>query len=112
MQAYEMRYVPGQIHVTRLRRASSIVAIEGTLTLRYRDESLNWLLDATPINHVRLGEGEGYRLPCDAFVEISTAGKTGAVGAVEPASTAFARCAAWIVNTAIPRWLKLPQPAR
>lgn len=112
MQAYETRYVPGQIHVTRLRRGSSIVAIEGTLRLRYRDESLNWLLDAAPANHVRLDEGDGYRLPCDAFVEISAGGKNAAVGAVEPASTAFARCTAWIVNTAIPRWLKLPLPAR
>lgn len=112
MQAYETRYVPGQIHVVRLRRGSSIVAIEGTLRLRYRDESLNWLLDAAPVSRVRLGDGEGYRLPCDAFVEISTAGQTAAVGAVEPASTAIARCAAWIANAAIPRWLKLPHPAR
>jgi len=80
--------------------------------LRYRDESLNWLLDAAPASRVRLGEGDGYRLSCDAFVEISTAGKTAAVGAIEPASTAFARCAAWIVNAAIPRWLRLPHPAR
>jgi hypothetical protein len=112
MQAYETQYVPGQIHVTRLRRGSSIVAIEGTLRLRYRDASLNWLLDAAPVNRVRLGEGEGYRLPCDAFVEIGAAGKTAALGAVEPASTAFARCAAWIANTAIPRWLRPPLPAR
>lgn len=96
MQAYEMRYIPGQVHTGKLRGGSSIFAIEGTLRLRYRDESLNWLLDAAPLNDLHLGEGERYRLPCDAFVEISAEGRTAAVGAIEPALAGLARYVAWI----------------
>ncbi len=98
MQAYEMRCVPDQIQIAKLRRGSSIVAVEGTLRLRYRDGSLNWLLDAAPVNDLRLGEGEQYRLPCNAFVEIRATGKTAAVGAIEPTSTALARCAEWLAG--------------
>jgi len=98
MRAYEMRYVPGQIHTVKLRGGSSIVAMEGALKLRYRDASLNWLLDAAPTNNLRLGEGEQYRLPCDAIVEICAEGTSAAGGAIEPASTGLARCSAWIAR--------------
>ena len=98
MQAYEMRYVPGHIHTTRLRGGCSIIAMQGTLRLRYRDASLSWLLDAAPANDLRLGEGEQYRVPCDAIVEISAEGKTSAVGAIEPALPALTRYAAWVAT--------------
>ena len=98
MQAYETRYVPGRIHTGKLRAGSTILALEGTLRLRYREESLNWLLDAAPVNGLLVCEGQQYRLPCDAFVEISAEGKTAAVGAIAPALTALGRCAAWIAN--------------
>ena len=98
MQAHEKRYLPGQIHTENLRGGSAIAAIEGTLRLRYRDDSLNWLLDAAPVNELLIGEGDLYRLPCDAFVEISAAGKTAAVGAIEPALTGLACCVAWFAN--------------
>lgn len=98
MQADEIRYDPGQIRTGKLRCDSTIVAIEGALRVRYRDGSLNWLLDAVPVNDLLIREGEQYRLPCDAFVEITAAGKTAAVGSIEPALTALGRCAAWIVG--------------
>lgn len=98
MQAYETQYVPGQIHTGRLGAGSVILAIEGTLRVLYRDESLNWLLDASPVNDLLVCEGERYRLPCEAFVEIAADGKTAAVGVIEPALTTLGRCAAWIAK--------------
>lgn len=67
---YEQRYYPGQIQAFNLKRASTIVALNGLLQLEYHDQSLDWLLNAAPDVSVIVHEGESYVLPYNAFVKI------------------------------------------
>jgi hypothetical protein len=82
METGERQYHPGQIHASRLKRGSVIVAVDGPLRLRYRDESLSWLLALVPPVSVVLAEGEHHVLPYSAFVEIHTEGSTVVEGLV------------------------------
>jgi hypothetical protein len=65
---------PGQVLALNLKRGSALVATDGALRLEYRDQSLDWLLDAAPDSYIRLEDGAQYVLPCNAFVKIQPEG--------------------------------------
>lgn len=94
MQAREAQCFPGQMHTLRLARASSIIALDGTLRLRYRDESLTWLLDATPRIDITLRDGEQHILPFTTFVNMLTEGDQTVKAAFAPAPGTLVRLAA------------------
>ncbi|CAN7616188.1 hypothetical protein LJR230_004468 [Trinickia sp. LjRoot230] len=94
MQASEAQCFPGQMHTLRLDRASAIIALDGPLRLRYRDESLTWLLDAAPCIDITLRDGEQHILPFTTFVNMLTEGEQTVTAALAPAPDTLARLAA------------------
>lgn len=74
MKIIEGQCYPGQVCALNLKRGSILVAKDGALRVEYRDESLDWLLDATPHFSVKLMEGAQHILQCNAFVMILTDG--------------------------------------
>jgi hypothetical protein len=87
MKPFDQPYFPGQTTAAWFKRASAIVALDGTLRLTYRDASLDWLLsDALRVELV-LREGERHVLPYEAFVEISAIGSRAATARIVDLAT-------------------------
>lgn len=74
MKSAEQPCLPGQVLAMRLKRGSALVAKDGALRIDYRDQSLDWLLDAAPDCCVKLEDGAQHVLPCNAFVKIQAEG--------------------------------------
>lgn len=97
--------VPGHIHAASLRRGSTIVAVDGPLTLAYRNASLDWLLPAAPMIVVALDEGDAHVVPYDTFVEMQTTGRTRASVHIECPSPRVAHAWGALLRT-FSRWQK------
>lgn len=82
MAAYQQRYYPGDIYAINLRCGSTIVAIDGTLRVEYRDRSLDWLVDSVPSVSVTVAEGAPHVLACNALVRIRVEGATSVSGLI------------------------------
>lgn len=65
-----LEHCPAQVRQScHLEAGTEIVAIAGTLRLRWHDRSMDGLLDAAPVFALTLHEGESHRLAAPAMVE-------------------------------------------
>ncbi|KQR73809.1 hypothetical protein ASG35_22890 [Burkholderia sp. Leaf177] len=71
---------PGQIHASHQRAGTQFIAIDGALRLIYRDPSLDWLMELSPLFRVDLNAGDAHVFSCNAWVEIDVIGETTTVG--------------------------------
>lgn len=94
MDAQERHYQPQQIQTVHMKRGSAIVAFDGRLRIRYRDESLNWLVDCVPTVSLFLDEGDRHVLPYSTYVEIYVPGVAMVTGLVVSSPTVNSRIAA------------------
>jgi hypothetical protein len=88
METREQRYHPKQTHIFRLKKGSSIVALDGQLEIRHRDDSVSWLLDSAPAVSCLLEEGDCHILCCGGYVEIYAPGTAAVTGLILPPSSA------------------------
>lgn len=86
MKPFSQRYPAGQIQGAWFKRASALVAVDGTVRLTYRDASLDWMLDVAPKVSVLVRPGERHVMPFEAFVEVSAEGPYAVNALIEPAA--------------------------
>lgn len=97
MNLHKQHCVPGQVHAGVYPRAATVIALDGSVKMTYRNISLDWLPGVAPRVALVLGEGERHVLPCTTFVEIESSGRGIAAFAVvdpqpfEPLRGVFAR---------------------
>jgi len=84
MKPFLKRYPDGQIQCAWFKRASALVAVDGTVRVTYRDASLDWMLDAAPKVSVLVRAGERHVMPFEAFVEVSAEGPHAVNVRIEP----------------------------
>lgn len=75
-----VRLHPGQIHASRQRAGTLLIAINGPLRLTYRDPSLDWLMVLSPRVCIDLNEGDAHVISCNAWVEVDVLRETAIVG--------------------------------
>jgi hypothetical protein len=95
MKPFTQRYPVGQIHCAWFRRGSTLVAIDGTLRVTYRDASMDWLLDAAPRISVVVRPGEQHTMPFEAFVEVSAVGLAAVNARIADGAPRRSLLAAW-----------------
>ncbi|CAG9198310.1 conserved hypothetical protein [Paraburkholderia tropica] len=102
-----LRLAPHQVHWTALRRGASLVAVEGTLCLTYRDAALVSAGHVAPLLARRIDEGERYPIEDRGWYGLSGAGREPAGVLIVPAATSplialarrwIARASAWALR--------------
>ncbi|SAK93055.1 hypothetical protein AWB82_06674 [Caballeronia glebae] len=74
MKTIERACCRGEVLALNVKRGSALVAKDGVLRMEYRDQSLDWLLDAALYRYVKLDDGAQHVFPCDAFVKVQSDG--------------------------------------
>jgi hypothetical protein len=92
----EQHFAPGELHMSRLSRASVIVAIDGPLTLQYRNDSLSWMAPQVHPVCIYLEEGQSHEMPYGAWVNMSAQGRMPVNGLVMSPRSWTSRLARWM----------------